>query len=684
MRTLRRLLLPWVTLSAACLATPGESNESPSTSTQPLVCEGAERDPGRVTMHRLNRAEYDNTVRDLLGTNLRPARDFPNDDHGYGFDNIADVLSMSDLLADKYATAAEALVQEVVASPFEGPTRQRHEGETLEGTVGVATQTNWNLYSNGELPLGFVSGIAGRYVLRARVWGDQGGADPARAELRFNRQTIQTFDVPETSANPRVIEVTVDADAGAHTFAVAFINDFFEAPADRNLRVDWMEVEGPVDYEAPPTNQAAYGQIVTCDPATIGNAACARQSLTSFARRAWRRPITEGESDRLEALAATAYADGEPFNVGLSLGLQAILLSPNFLFRVELDPDPRSLTPHDLTAYELANRLSYFLWSSMPDAALTAKADDRSLLRTEVLQAEARRMLADPKAQALVENFAGQWLYTRQMQDVFPDPWAYPEFDDELRVAMAAETEAFFASLMNDDASLLSLLDADYTFVNDRLAAHYGLAPVGSDEMVRVDLPKDVRGSILTHGSMLTVTSRPKRTSPVIRGKWILEELLCRPPPPPPPGVEGFPEQVDGATVRERLAQHRSDPACAACHDIMDPLGLALENFDGIGKWRTHDGETEVDATGELADGRSFDGARQLAETLVEDPNTPHCFAERTFIYALGRGPEAHDTCNLDDITRSFVAAGASFEDMVVAIVSHPSFRSRRGEPETN
>lgn len=644
------------------------------------VCLNAPKDPGRVTIHRLNRAEYDNTVRDLIGTAQRPALDFPNDDHGYGFDNIADVLAMAPLLAEKYQLAAEALVEEVFAKPFSGPVTQQVEAETMAGEVGGVAGSYWNLYSNGELNHRFTTEIEGRYEVSTRLFGQQAGPDPARAELTLDGRSLGIFDVPETEAAPRTITVSAELAPGSHTFTVAFTNDFYEAPNDRNLMVDWLRAVGPLDYSAPPTNQGAYARVMICSPQGNDREPCARQILTTFAKRAWRRPITPAEADRLYALANVAYTEGEDFDTGIKLAVQGILLSPHFLYRVELDPNPSSLVPHNLTAHELATRLSYFLWSSTPDEQLMAKADDGTLMDLAVLRAEAARMLADPKAVALVDNFAGQWLYTRRVDDVLPDPAVYPNFDDELRAAMAAETRAFFGSFLEEQKNILEMLDANYTYVNDRLAAHYGLPLPGSDELVRVQLPAGQRGGLLSQASILTVTSRPKRTAPVIRGKWILEQLLCQAPPPPPPGVEGFPENASTGTIRERLAIHRENPTCASCHDVMDPLGLALENFDGVGTFRTMDGTSPVDATGALPDGRSFDGAKELAQMLRADPKTPRCMTERTFIYAMGRGPETFDRCSLNEMTRTFNEGGNTFEALVTALVTHPTFTTRRGE----
>lgn len=695
-----RLALALTASAAACsgrvgdpaqLGPPPSSSPSPSASASPtpspstpLTCATAPRDPGRVTLHRLNRAEYDNTVRDLISTTQKPAQDFPSDDHGYGFDNIADVLSMAPLLAEKYQLAAEGLVTEIFATPFAGPATMQAEAEQLTGTVGNGYGGSaWNLYSNGEIVQQLTITIAGNYRLSTRLFGQQAGPEPARAELSIDGRVLGSFDIPEVEATPRTLSVDAMLTAGVHTFRVAFTNDYYDAASssDRNLIVDWLRAVGPTDYQAPATNPAARAKVMICDPVAMGREPCARMILKSFARRAWRRPITAAEETRLYNLANVAFAEMESFETGIGLGLQAVLLSPHFLFRVELDPDPSSATPHPLSAHELATRLSYFLWSSTPDDALSTHADDGSLSDPTVLRSEVRRMLADPKATALVDNFAGQWLYTRRVADVLPDPTIYPTFDESLRSSMAAETRELFRTFLTENRNALDILDADFSFVNDRLAQHYGLPAVGSTELRRVSLPAGQRGGLLTQASVLTVTSRPRRTAPVIRGKWIMEQILCTAPPPPPPNVEGFPENITTTSVRQRLEQHRANPNCASCHNLMDPLGLALEQFDGVGSFRTMDAGQPVDASGRLPDGRSFNGAKELAAMLKSDPGTSRCFTERTFVYALGRGPESFDRCSITDITAAMAAGGNSFPAMIDALVTHPAFTSRRGEP---
>jgi hypothetical protein len=508
-------------------------------------------DPGRVTLHRLNRAEYNNTVRDLLGTARRPADDFPADDRGYGFDNNADVLSLSPLVTELYVTAAEGLVDEALAP-----------------TTGTPPQPN-----------------------------------PQRA------------------------------------------------------------------------------RILICDPAPGGEQACARTILTAFGRRAFRRPLTEAEVTGLVGFLQIAKDHGDGFEQGLNLALTQILSSPNFLFRVERDPDPTSTKPHPLTDHELATRLSYFLWSTTPDEGLLEDADAGRLSDPDTLASEVYRMLEDPRAEALLDNFAGQWLHTRALYDVSPDPGVFPRYDDPLRDSMAAETRRFFKEFLRGDATVDQLLTADFTFVDQALAHHYEMAKVDGDALQRVSLIGPRRG-LLGQGSVLTVTSYPTRTSPVKRGKWVLEQLLCAAPPPPPPGVPALPVQaMPSQSMRDELAQHRKDPVCASCHQVMDPIGLGLEHFDGVGAYRSHDSGFAIDTSGDLGSGQTFADAQGLEALITADPRFPRCVGQQLYTYALGRGPEALDDDRLDAIRDAFVSGGYRFPDLIRLIVLSDGFRMRRGEP---
>ncbi len=402
------------------------------------------RDPGRVTLHRLNRAEYDNTVRDLLGTALTPAKDFPADDHGYGYDNIADVLTISPTQVVLYERAAEALIEDAMKPPQATSATQLVEAETLTGSTGSATSDAYNLWSNGDITATFALPSDGTYEVRVRAWSTAAGTEDAKMNVLIGSTDLGTFDVPNDSSNPLIVTKQADVTGGSKVVTVSFINDFYEPPSDRNLYVDYIEVEGPIG--ATTGKNALRDRILICDPST--GDACQRQILEAFTKRAWRRPVTAAEIDKLMAFIALAKAEGEDEEVGIKLALRAVLISHNFVFRVELDETPNGGTVRPLNAWELASRLSYFLWSSMPDDALFAKAESGELLHPEVLAAEARRMLQDPKSSALVDNFAGQWLYTRALVEHEPDYNFFPEYEDGLRVAMEQETRLFFKEFL--------------------------------------------------------------------------------------------------------------------------------------------------------------------------------------------------------------------------------------------
>ncbi len=509
----------------------------------------AATDPGRVTLHRLNRAEYNNTVHDLLGTKLTPAEDFPIDDRGNGFDNMADVLTLSPLHLSVYHTAAKALAAEALSN---------------------ATQ---------------------------------------RAAL------------------------------------------------------------------------------ITCDLAQGDT--CVRQVLKDFAYRAWRRPIADAELDRMMAVVGVAKANGDTAEVGLGLALRALLMSPHFIFRVELDQDPTSLAPHALSGYELASRLSYFLWSSTPDSALMASAESGALGTPATLKEQATRLLADAKARSIIDNFAGQWLHLRAVDSLEPDHTLFPNVDAPLLSAMKSETELLFKDIAFQGTPLVQLLTANYTYLNDRLATHYGLPAVGSTELKKVDLTGNAqRGGFLTQGGFLTLTSHVNRTSPVVRGKWVLDELLCATVPPPPPnvnlaGVSMAKEQ--GLTQRQALEVHRADPTCNSCHQLMDPIGLGLENYDAVGAYRDMDAGKPIDANGQLPSGETFVGSKELAARVAAKPEFARCAARKLYSYALGRPPvetAGHmDGPTLDSLAQGLTANNFSFAQLAEQIITSPTFTNRRGEP---
>ncbi|MFO0604265.1 MAG: DUF1592 domain-containing protein [Polyangiales bacterium] len=640
-------------------------------------------DPGRVTLHRLNRAEYNNTVRDLFGTARRPADDFPADDRGYGFDNVADVLTMSAVQLELYQRAAERLVDEAMFNPVVPSTRRQFEAEALTGSVGAASSTAWNLWSNGELPVRYTPAGAGRYRVTVRAWQTAAGPDPAHMDVTVDGVAAGSFNVTNLAASPGEFSVEVTLRAGVQvTIAAEFTNDFYVMATgeDRNLLVDWIRVEGPVGAAPAPNPQRE--RILVCTPAAGMEADCARTVLSRFARRAWRRPVTDAEVTRLLGFLDVARTQGEGFEEGLKLALQAVVLSPHFLFRVELDPDPTSLAVHPLNDHELAARLSYFLWSSMPDDALFALADAGRLRDPATLRAQVERMLADPKARAFVDNFAGQWLFTRAVPEHDADPARFPGFTAAVKTSLRAETEAYFEHFLRDDVGMGEFLTADYSFLDDTVARYYGVTAPAGTGLRRTTLPPTRRG-VLSQGSLLAVTSHPDRTSPVRRGQWVLNQLLCAPPPPPPPNVEGLPvEAMPTGTLRQRMERHRTQPSCASCHALMDPIGFAFEGFDAVGVARTTDSGFPVDTTGTLpGTGEPFTDNASLAALLQRDPRFPRCVTQQVFTYALGRGPANYDQPVIDQITSEWSGAGMRLRDLVVRVVTSESFTSRRGEP---
>ena len=659
------------------------------------------RDPGRVTMRRLNRAEYNNTIRDLIGIEFRPADDFPSDDVGYGFDNIGDVLSLPPLLMEKYLASSEKIAElAIVTTDQRGPVR-RFEAERIPETGGAGVVKNLDrlLHSAGEVTLDFPFPADGTYLLRARAYGQQAGTEPARMTFRLDGKDLATVDVAAVEDSPALFEAKATVTKGKHRFALAFVNDYYnprdpdEKNRDRNLAVDYLEIQGP-ETTANAVPPEAHRRIVTVRPKADTRQAreeAARKVLGDFARRAYRRPVMAAEVERLVRCVTLAEKEGESFEKGIQLAVQAVLVSPHFLFRVEQSPSPNN--PKAVGAvgdWELASRLSYFLWSSMPDEELFRLAEKRQLRNPAVLEAQARRMLKDRKARAFTENFAGQWLQLRNLVTVSPDRKRFPAFDDSLRQAMQQESELFFQEVVQADRSVLDLLDARFTYLNQRLAEHYGIPGVQGDQFRRVVLSDDRRGGILTQASVLTVTSNPTRTSPVKRGKWIMEQILGTPPPPPPPDVPELKEGPEGengmltGTLRQRMEQHRKDPNCATCHDKMDTLGFAFENYDAIGRWRETEGQAAIDPSGTLPDGTSFQGPAKLKTLLrTQSKEFARSLAEKMLTYALGRGLEFYDRCAVNKLVDTAAKDRYRFSALLGGIVKSDPFRLRRGEGKT-
>lgn len=652
---------------------------------------GLNRDPGRVTLRRLNRAEYNNTVRDLCGVTVRPADDFPADDVGYGFDNIGDVLSFQPILLEKYMTAAEA----VLAAALNGPepiksSKQTFGPQPIQVIPRDAKKKDGN--GAGRPKIVFTTeGSAflerfnfpaeGEYAIRLKATGTSVAGEAPKVVLRVDGKDVKTLTV-DAPGKAQVFEVKGKFPAGEKRVAFAFINpkEDKDNKVSRELGVENIEIEGPIGYvdRNIPERQKL---LLVAHPTGPGDARKAAETvLTNFARRAYRRPPTAEEVQRLLRLYDSAATRGDAWDQAIRLPMKAVLCSPHFLYRIEDDPE----TPdgvRTLNDFEFATRLSYFLWSSMPDEELFRLAGANELRKPEVLEAQVRRMLRDPKTKALSENFAGQWLQLRNIRTLAPDKGYFPKWDEALRTGMIGEAEAFFEYVVQNDRSALDFLDADYTFVNARMAEHYDIPGDFGKSFRRVTLPDNKRGGIITMASTLTVTSNPTRTSPVKRGKWILENILGTPPPPPAPDVPELPPtgQLKG-TLRQQMEQHRSNPSCAGCHSRLDPLGFGLENFDGIGGWRTQDNKQAIDSSGVLPDGAKFDGPAELRKVLMgKSDQFRRNFADKLLTFALGRGLEYYDKCALDDIVNRARGSQDRFSAYVLAVVTSDPFQKRKG-----
>lgn len=645
--------------------------------------------PGKVTLRRLNRAEYNNTIRDLMGVDFKPAADFPLDEVGYGFDNIGDVLSLSPILMEKYLAAAEQVVVKATLTDIPAwPPQQKLEAETFRSRdedIVRAEDNVMGFYREGTATKLFRVTEEGTYRLNIRAYGQQAGSDPARLSVKINRRESRVIDVPAYDTEPEIYTVEVQLPASSHRLELGYINNYNRqdnpVPAlngDRNLFVDHVIVEGPLEKPRPALPES-HTRIFTESPARGEEIKVARRLLKPFVSRAFRRPASDSEIDRLAKLVELALDQKAKFEEAVQVALQAVLASPSFLYRWELEGSESDAETRALSPYELASRLSYFLWSSMPDDELFARAADGTLGQPDVLQAQVMRMLLDPKANALVTNFAGQWLQFRNLDSVTPDPDLFPTFDDELRTSMQEESELFFSAIMRENRSILEFLDTDFTFVDRRLAEHYDLEGDFTDEFRRISIESgSPRGGILTQASTLALTANPTRTSPVIRGKWVLEQILGTPPPPPPPNVELLDETKEAAasaSLRERLEIHRAKPECATCHEKMDPIGFAFENFDAIGKWRDLDGNFPVDPSGVLPDGRSFNGPKDLINILKNEDTFVRTIVEKMLTFALGRGLEYYDRCATDEITASVIAGDYRFVELVNAIVLSEPFQ---------
>lgn len=645
-------------------------------------------DPGRVTIRRLNRAEYNNTVRDLVGVNFQPAANFPADDVGYGFDNIGDVLSLPPLLMEKYIEAAEQVAQAalILADPQRPSIATADANTLIKGPAAHPNNEGLMIVSTGHVGMNFDAPISGEYMIKVRAGGQRAGDDLPKLELRLDGKAQKTFSVEARHTSPQDLEYRLTLTQGKHELQAAFTNDFYDEKkkADRNLLVSQMQVVGPVAIAAgaePAFQKAFLGERPS---ATVSVNVASRAGIKPFLLKAFRRPATEAEVDRYVDFVKQSMDEGLTYDQAMQRTLTAILVSPHFLYRVETDRNPNDPKDrHGLNDYELASRLSYFLWSSMPDDRLFDLASRNELHRDEVLDTEVKRMLVDGRARAIVDNFAEQWLQLRVLNELQPDPELFPQFGPELKADMQEETRRLFAHIVKEDRSLLELLDAKYTFLNERLAKHYGLGNVKGNEFQQVSLEGTSRGGILTHASVMTMTSNPNRTSPVKRGKWVMEVILNTPPPPPPPNVPSLEsaKNTEGLSFRQQLEKHRENASCASCHRVMDQLGFGLENFDPIGRFREKDGDQPLDVTGELPDGSRFTGAQQLATMLRgRTDDFAKGVSDRVLTYALGRGLEYYDRCTVQRLADQLKAGDYRFSALVSAVVKSEAFRMRRGE----
>ncbi len=652
----------------------------------------AKRNPGAPHVHRLNRTEYSNAIRDLLALEMDHAASLPADDSGYGFDNLGAVLTTSPLLLEKYLSSARRVARLAVGATVHASAAIERFSPNKNGALDYADDLPLNV--RGAVFLKHHFPVDAEYNFTVRLRGNPAPGAPApKLDVRIDGVRVKLIDAAFSTAEEdqlsRNFELRLPIKAGPHTVAASILAEnwkleagvisrrgFGPPPVATPVSVDSITLAGPFN-PAPATDSPSRRAIFSCRPGpALSEQACATQIISRLARRAYRRPVTAADTAPLLQLYAMGRKEGGSFDAGIETALRAILVSPSFLFRVERDPVAQ---PHRVSEFELASRLSFFLWSSIPDDELLKTAEQGRLRAT--LPAQVRRMLADPKSRALVDNFAGQWLQLRNLPNWRPDPDKFKDFDDSLRAAMQRETEHFFDYIVREDRSVIDFLAADYTFLNERLARHYGVKGVRGPHFRKVTLTDGNRGGLLTHASILTVSSYPTRTSPVLRGKWILENILATPPPPPPPNVPDLEAKAANSAkdLRAALEKHRANGACASCHARLDPLGFSLENYDAIGKFRAEEDGAKVDATGSLPGGINFVGAPGLKKVLLERQDYfVECISEKLLTYALGRGLEHFDLPVVRQIRRQTAAKQHRFSELVLAVVNSVPFQMRR------
>ena len=654
----------------------------------------AKPDSGTLTVRRLNRYEYTNTIRDLLAINLDAAADFPPDPYAYGFDNIGDALSLSPALTEMYLKAAQRTARAAIPlTPPQTGVSIKYDAVSIRqsGHMHIQTVHPFPVEADYTLRMAWEQQVPVGTVMTAHIFLD--GKEVIKrtfavtADFTTDQERAVSAPKLHVTQGPHKIEALMEV-APEVTPEVAHDSQQPKPFTGRLPYPTSLEVIGP--YHPIPLQQtASYQRIFFKGPPRGKQDAYTREILERLAYRAYRRPVTKAEVDQLVNLTKLVHRHGGKFNEGIQIALEGILMSPNFLFRIERDPAGEA--SHPVSDYELASRLSYFLWSSMPDDQLLSLAAKRQLHDPAVVHAQTRRMLADARAGALATNFAGEWLGTRNLNFEGPDAKAFPQYDVELRDAMQTETQMFFESVVAEDRSILDFLSGKYTFVNERLAKLYGIPGVEGRAFRRVDLDGTERSGILTQASVLTITSYPTRTSPTIRGKWILTNILNTPPPEPPANVPALATSKEGdkhTSIRARLEMHRANPVCASCHSGMDPLGFALENYDAIGAWRTAVDSLPVDASGLLPDGTKFSGADQLKTLLMaQSPKFVDCLTEKLLTYALGRGLESSDRPAVKKIELAVQKKGYRFSALVDGIVNSAPFQMRHAQtvgPENN
>jgi mono/diheme cytochrome c family protein len=676
--------------------------------------------PGRATVHRLNRNEYANAIRDLLGLDVDGASLLPPDDESSGFDNIADVLNVPPSLMERYLSASWNISRAAVGNPHIAPStstyRVRPDLSQDQHIEGMPLGTRGGILVQHTFPLD------GEYTIKVRLWRNtfdlmRGMEDPHDIEVTMDGARLLLVraggkeDFPVMTANPgtfgadldKRLTVRIPVKAGMHTITAAtilrshaerddLIKPFLRTTVDGlditgDPSIDRVTIEGPFGSVGS-GDTASRRKIFICRPATASEETpCASKILSALGRIAYRKPLNEASLATMMDFYKRGRAENGSFESGIESALQFILTSPEFLFRFE--PDPSSLAANSVYRVDdlaLASRLSFFLWSSIPDDQLLTVASQGKLKDPAVLQQQVKRMLADKRSSALIANFAEQWLFLRNLKTTAPDLEAFPDFDDNLRRAMKEETTLFFDSIMREDRSVVDLLNADYTFVNERLARHYGMPNIYGSQFRRVKVPSEARRGLLGQASILTVTSYPNRTSPVERGKWILTNLLGVPPSPPPPNVPPLQENSEGGvqrSLRERMEQHRKDPVCAGCHKSMDPIGFALENFDATGHWRTNDEGGKIDPSGTLFNGAPLEGAVGLRQALVNQQDIfVGVMTEKMLTYALGRGLEYYDMPTVRKIDQEAKSNGYRFSSLITGIVKSTPFQMKEKQSQ--